>query len=42
MENVDKGAAYYENQYRDRVLINLRRRADAFGFTLQEKSFAMH
>ncbi len=37
MDYVDKGADYYETQYRDRVLINLRRRADAFGFTLQEK-----
>jgi len=36
MEYVDKGADYYESQYRDRDLINLRRRADAFGFTLQE------
>ena len=37
MEYIDKGADYYEDQYRKKVLNNLRRRADAFGFTLQEK-----
>ncbi len=38
MEYADKGADYYEDQYRKKVLNNLRRRAEAFGFTLQEKA----
>lgn len=33
---VDRGADHYENQYRDRVIRNLHRRAAEFGFTLQE------
>lgn len=32
----DPGASYYEARYRQRVLNNLRRRAAAFGFVLQE------
>jgi transposase len=32
----DPGADHYENQYRDRVIKNLHRRAAEFGFTLQE------
>ena len=31
---VDPGASYYEERYRQRTLDNLRRRADALGFTL--------
>jgi transposase len=31
---VDPGATYYEERYRQRTLDNLRRRADALGFTL--------
>jgi transposase len=31
---VDPGASYYEERYRERTLNNLRRRADALGFTL--------
>ena len=30
MEYVDPGSAYYEERYRQRVLANLRRRAEAF------------
>lgn len=36
MAYVDPGAAYYEERYRQRVLSNLRRRADALGFALVE------
>lgn len=36
MEYVDPGASYYEERYRERVLTNLRRRAEAFGFALVE------
>jgi hypothetical protein len=32
----DPGADYYETQYRDRVLCNLRRRATQLGYTLVE------
>jgi hypothetical protein len=35
MDYVDPGASYYETRYRERVLKNLRRRANAFGFALQ-------
>src|SRR5689334_23030926 len=31
----DPGASYYEERYRRRVLINLQRRAKAFGYVLQ-------
>ena len=31
---VDRGAAYYEQQYRERVLKNLKRRAKPMGFEL--------
>jgi hypothetical protein len=31
---VDRGAAYYEQQYRERVLKNLKRRAQQMGFEL--------
>jgi transposase len=34
----DPGAGYYEEKYKARVLEHLRRKADAFGFTLQEKN----
>jgi transposase len=37
MEYVDKGACYYEELYRNRVLGNLQRRAESLGFILQEK-----
>ena len=36
MDYVDPGAAYYEERYRQRVLSNLRRRAKAFGYVLQQ------
>jgi transposase len=37
MDYVDPGASYYyETRYRQRVLKNLRRRAKAFGFALQQ------
>ncbi len=36
MEYTDPGAAYYEERYRQRVLSNLRRRAKAFGYVLQQ------
>lgn len=32
----DPGSSYYETQYRDRVLSNLRRRAKTLGYELQE------
>lgn len=32
----DPGASYYETQYRDRVLKNLRKRAKSLGYELQE------
>ncbi|NCW26484.1 MAG: IS110 family transposase, partial [Betaproteobacteria bacterium] len=31
----DPGAEHYENQYRDRVVKNLHRRAAEFGYTLE-------
>jgi len=37
MTYVDPGADYYEERYRRRVLDSLRRRAEAFGYTLEEK-----
>lgn len=40
MEYVDPGAAYYEERYRQRVLANLRRRAEAFGLVLVESPVA--
>jgi len=36
MDYADPGATYYEERYRQRVLSNLRRRAKAFGYTLQQ------
>ena len=36
MEYDDPGAAYYEERYRQRVLSNLRRRAKALGYVLQQ------
>ncbi len=33
----DPGASYYEQRYRQRVLDNLRRRAESLGYVLQEK-----
>ena len=36
MEYTDPGATYYEERYRQRVIINLRRRAKTMGFVLQE------
>ena len=32
----DPGASHYEEQYRTRVLANLKRRAKSLGYTLQE------
>lgn len=37
MKYVDKGADYYEEQYRKKVVSNLKRRAESLGFTLLEK-----
>lgn len=37
---VDPGANYYEERYRRRTIANLRRRADALGFSLVEGSAA--
>jgi len=37
-EYVEAGQAYYEEQYRDRVIKNLRRKAAEFGLELQVKS----
>jgi hypothetical protein len=36
MDYADPGASYYEERYRHRVLINLQRRAKAFGYVLQK------
>ena len=36
MSYADPGASYYEERYRQRVLTNLRRRAKALGYALQE------
>jgi transposase len=35
---VDPGANYYEERYRQRTIVNLRRRAEAMGFVLAEAS----
>jgi transposase len=37
MKYVDPGVEQYEQQYRDRVLRNLKRKAEALGMTLQQK-----
>lgn len=36
MAYTDPGSSYYEEQYRDRVVKNLRRRAKQLGYELQE------
>jgi transposase len=36
MDYADPGAAYYEERYRQRVLLNLQRRAKALGYVLQQ------
>ena len=36
MDYADPGASYYEERYRQRVLANLKRRAKALGYALQE------
>jgi transposase len=36
MDHADPGAAYYEERYRQRVLLNLQRRAKALGYVLQQ------
>ena len=36
MQYADPGALHYEQRYRQRAVVNLRRRARALGFTLQE------
>jgi transposase len=38
MDYSDPGISYYEERYRARVLVNLRRRAKNLGFVLQEAS----
>lgn len=35
MNFADPGASYYEERYRQRVLVNLQRRAKAMGYVLQ-------
>ncbi len=40
-EYVDKGQDYYEKQYHDRVVINLKKRADNMGFELIAKDISM-
>jgi len=37
MEYVDKGANYYKEQYRKKIIGGLRRQAESLGYTLQEK-----
>ena len=36
MDHADPGAAYHEERYRQRVLLNLQRRAKALGYVLQQ------
>ena len=36
LDYADPGAAYYEERYRQRVLLNLQRRAKALGYVLQQ------
>ena len=36
MQYADPGASHYDQRYRQRAVVNLRRRARALGFTLQE------
>ena len=36
MDYADPGATYYEERYRQRILDNLRRRAQDLGYVLQE------
>lgn len=38
MKYLDPGADYYEERYRNRVIDNLRRRAKAFGYSLQQEA----
>jgi transposase len=38
MEYKDPGAAQYEKDYRDRVLKNLKRKADELGWELHPKA----
>ena len=38
MDYADPGASYYEERYRQRVLANLKRRAKALGYALQQIS----
>ncbi len=38
MDYVDPGAAYYEERHRQKILGNLARRAESFGYTLQQKA----
>jgi transposase len=35
---VDRDAQYYDQQYRQRAVKNLRRRAEALGFTLRPQA----
>jgi transposase len=41
MKYIDPGACYYDEKYKARALERLRRRDDAFGFTLKEKPVAV-
>ena len=41
IQYADPGASNYEQRYRQRAVVNLRRRARALGFTLQEHSAAV-
>jgi transposase len=36
MTYADPGATYYEDRYKQRVLVNLQRRAKSLGFVLHE------
>ena len=40
-EYVDKGQDYYEKQYHDRIINNLKKRADNMGFELIAKDISM-
>ncbi|NOQ77193.1 MAG: hypothetical protein GQ475_05300 [Methylococcaceae bacterium] len=40
-EYVDKGQDYYEKQYHDHIVNNLKKRADSMGFELIPKDISM-
>lgn len=39
---VEKGQEYYENEYKERVIKNLKKRAEALGLTVIESQTVMN